>query len=126
MLQTPSIYFVFAVCFIFVCCIHHRIIRIASALRCRHVLKLAFVRRCRFSLCLHHLPSDRLAFVTVPIPTGFFESLLSDRLTPLCAEHRPLARVRNSPDPDPDFRYRWIRILPRQLYNITVFFVGLS
>ena len=31
-LQKTSIYFVFAVCFIFVCCIHHVIIRIASTL----------------------------------------------------------------------------------------------
>ena len=58
-------------CVLFVCCIHHRIICIASALRCRHVLKLAFARRWRFSLCLHHLPSDRLACVDRSRPIGF-------------------------------------------------------
>ena len=37
-------------CVLFVCCIHHRIICIASALRCRHVLKLASPRSGRAPL----------------------------------------------------------------------------
>ena len=49
-------------CYLFVCCIHHVIICIASALRCRHVLKI----------CIHQqLPRSPLSSLTVPRPTVF-------------------------------------------------------
>ena len=78
-------------CVLFVCCIHHRIICIASALRCRHVLKLAFARRWRFSLCLHHLPSDRLACVDRFRPIEFFAFLLPFPSKPSSVQHPSLA-----------------------------------
>ena len=50
-------------CYLFVCCIHHRIIRIASALHCRHV----------FKTCTRpYLSCPPLLSLSVPRPTLFF------------------------------------------------------
>ena len=46
-------------------------------------------------------------------------------LPPLCTVHRPLARVRNLPEPDPESRHCWIRIIPKHLQKISVFLFGL-
>ena len=97
----------------FVCCINHFFICIASALRCRHFTKPAFVVvvvshfafntfswTALFSLFFD--PIKSLTFVDRSETNWVFDSPLSNHLIPFCTVHRPLTRVRNSPEPEPD------------------------
>ena len=63
--DAPDGFHVFRCCHVFrlLCFIHHRIICIASALRCRHVLKHASDHSCRVPPLLP---------LTLPRPTSFF------------------------------------------------------
>ena len=67
-------------CYLFCCCILHRIIRIASTLRCRHVFK---TRSCRVPFAFVDRSETNRVFVSL-LP-GFLTSLHSASTPLVCA-----------------------------------------
>ena len=68
----------------------------------------------------------------LPSPLSLFSPLslttvhLGPCLPSLHSASNPSRAFESCPEPDPGSRHRWVRIIPKHLQNITVFFVGLS
>lgn len=80
-------------------------------------IKLASARSCRSSLL-------SVAFVDCFETNHVFVSLLSNHLISL-HNHRPLARVRDCPEPELVCCYHWIQFIPKHPESIIVLFIRL-